>query len=189
MGFDTSDCLARPRDPEILFHDNCGISGHRRTSGIHISKLVRVTGGPGTLVASILRWTGCVLIMEQYAEIISVTSLVNATDVYADIYDQTVATKLTSGNPGGAVLSGCAVGSFFTADEDDTNPYTVLNANQARKKSSDRKNIGYPFYINAKPAVDNDIRFHLTTTDNPLDFEMMVHFAYRPMDGSTLEFL
>jgi len=127
--------------------------------------------------------------MNQYAVLTEITTLTNATDVYASIYDGTVTDKLTSGNPGGAVLSGCVVDSFFTKDEDDTQPYTVMNADQCRVKEPPAKDVGFPFLLNAKPGVSNYIRFHLTTTDAPVDFKMEVHFEYRPMDGGTLNFV
>jgi hypothetical protein len=189
-GHYAADDIARARSiaPHSYIH-NCAISCIHRIAGFHIEKEVHVQGGPGTLIAEILEWVGPVLIMHQYANLTEVTTLTNATDVYADIWDGTVATKLTNGNPGGAVLSGCVVGSLFTKDEDYTQPYTVLNADQARFKEPPAKDVGFPFYVNSKAGATNRFRFHLTTTDSPVDFKMLVHFEYRPMNGATLEFL
>ena len=144
---------------------------------------------PGTITANVLTWTGTVMIIQQWAELTEVTTLTNATDVYADIWDGTVATELTAGNPGGAVLSGAPVGSFFTKDMDLTEPYTVHLADQARVSEPDQKEVGRPFFITAKTGVTNYVRFHLTTTDDPVNFVMKVQFTYRNMNGGTLEFV
>ena len=148
----------------------------------HIESLARITG-TGALTASLLQFTGSVQIIEQYAKIVSKTTLTNATAVYADIWDGTVPTDLTLD---GAVISGFSVESFFLKDQLASQTYSVLNADQARlSEVADSKKAGRPFIINAKPAVDNFIRFHLTTTDAPIDFTMEVHFTYRRLTANS----
>jgi hypothetical protein len=158
-------------------------------AGIQIDNEVHIQGGPGTLVAEVLEWTGPVLVVRQYAYLTEVNTLTDAKDVYATIWDGSVSTNLTKGNPGGADLSGCAVGAFFMKDEDYTQTYTVLDADQARFKEPPSKDVGIPFVINACPGVTNTIRFHLTTTDSPVDFKMKIYFEYRPLNNGTLKFL
>ena len=154
---------------------------------IEIRKTFRITG-TGALVASLLKVTGSVRIINQYAVIKSITSLINATNVYATAYDGTVSENLTAD---GAVISGFAVGSIFFKDLDFTQVYTTLNADQVRFNEVllDNK-AGKPFTIVQKNGVDTFIRFHLTTTDTPIDFEAEVTFLYEALgEGSKLEFL
>lgn len=165
------------------------VSHAKRQTGELITKSFRVTG-TGALVAPMLEFSGAVDILNQYAHIESVTTLTNATDVYADIWDGAVATQLTKGAPGGAVLSGFGEASFFSKAEAETEPYTVFNSDQARVHEPSYKDIGKPFTINAKYGVQNTIRFHLTTTDAPIDFVVHVHFEFKLLHtGSALAFL
>lgn len=140
-----------------------------------IVKIVRITGN-GALTANILQVFGSVRILEQYANLMAVTTLVNATGIYADTYDGTNAIDLTAN---GAVLSGCPAGSFFTKDKDSTEIYSVAKADQVRMNEvRNEAEVGTPFTITQKNGVDTFIRFHLTTTDNPVDFTMRVVFMF-----------
>lgn len=144
----------------------------------NISKSVRVTG-TGAIIANVLQFYGTIQIIEQYAVITSITSLINCTNVYADVYDGTNAVDLTLD---GADLSGFEVGAFFLKDKVATLPYSSLDADQVRvNEVLDAKKVGRTFIVNAKDGgvTDNYIRFHLTTTDTPIDFTMRVHFTYR----------
>lgn len=154
---------------------------------IKISKSVRVTG-TGALTANVLQVVGTVNIISQYATITSVTTLTNATGVYATAYDGTNSIDLTAD---GAVLSGFPVGSFFTKDKDSTETYTASKADQVRKTEvTAEADIGKPFTVTQKNATDTFIRFHLTTTDSPVDFTMHVIFKYEPLSpGASLVFL
>ena len=155
---------------------------------ITISKSVRVTG-TGAIVAPLLQLTGAVRILEQYAVITSVTTLVNATAIYADLWDGTVATDLTAD---GIVLSGAGVGTLFMKDKASTEPYSLLLSDQARMNEvALARNVGKAFTVNQKIGVDTFLRLHLTTTDSPVDFIVNVVFVYIPLmyDGSKLEFL
>ncbi len=153
----------------------------------HIEKSLRITG-TGALTANVLQFTGAIQVVEQYAVIESITTLVNGTDVYADIWDGTVATDLTK-TPG-STISGFEVGSFFLKDKDATNVYSTMRSDQARFNEVSPTKAGAPFILNQKYGVDSFIRFHLTTTDAPVDFNMMIHFEYRKLsENSSLTFL
>ena len=86
-----------------------------------ISKLIRVVG-TGSIVAPLLKLVGSVRVLEQYAIITAVTTLVNATAIYATLYDGTVSIDLTAD---GAVLSGAPVGTMFLKDQLAANAYSV----------------------------------------------------------------
>jgi hypothetical protein len=156
-----------------------------RASGHIIESNIQITG-TGALTANVLQFTGTVLVLVQWAELTTVTTLTNATNVYATAYDGTNSINLTAD---GATLSGYTVGSFFTKDQDPTQTYTVHNADQVRMREPPDKRVGKPFFLTGKNGVTNYIRFHLTTTDNPVDFIMKVHFEYEPMNGGTLQFV
>ena len=155
-----------------------------------ILREVRITGGPGALVADVFEFTGAVWIKSQIARITSVTTLVNATNVYADVDDGAAQVDLTKQDPGGAVLSGMEVGTAFLKDEVETQPYSVIRADQVRAHfPSGARTFGEPFWINAKPGATNVMRLHLTTTDAPVDFNVLLRFEYLLFDGSTFEIL
>jgi hypothetical protein len=158
-------------------------NGRERT----IQKTLRVIG-TGSITANVLQITGTVRVIQQYATITSVTSLNNATGVYADAYDGTNAEILTAD---GAVLSGCPVNTFFTKDKDSSETYTVSKADQIRKTEvSAEAEIGLPFTLTQPYEIDSFIRLHLTTTDTPVDFKIHVVFKYLPLSpGSKLVFL
>lgn len=150
-------------------------------------KSVRITG-TGALAANILQVTGQNIVFSQYAILESVTTLVNATGVYATLYSANDEQDLTAD---GAVLSGFEVGSYFTKDQLATQTYTVANSSIPRMvEVTDTKKAGRPFTVMQENGVDTFIRFYLTTTDNPVDFTMGVYFEYQPLGGgSSLVFL
>lgn len=157
------------------------------TEEIKIEKTFRIVG-TGSLAPDVLKVTGTVRILEQYATITSVTTLNNATGVYADTHDGTNVINLTAD---GSVLSGCPVDSFFTKDKDSSETYSVAKADQVRMNEvSNEDAVGTPFTITNKNNTDTFIRFHLTTTDNPVDFTIKIVFKYNPLSpNSELEFL
>jgi hypothetical protein len=152
-----------------------------------IRKSIRITG-TGSLTANVLKVKGTINVISQYATITSVTTLNNATGVYADVYDGSTAIGLTAD---GLVLSGFKEGSFFTKDKDSTEAYTASDADQVRKTEvTAEAEIGKPFTVTQKKDTDTFIRFHLTTTDNPVDFTIEVVFKYEPLSpNSSLVFL
>jgi len=177
------------RQDGTCLHNNSVLDYLQREAGMLIHEDIHITG-TGSLTANVFQWTRCILIHSQWAILNEVTTLTNATDVYADIWDGTTATKLTAGNPGGAVLSNSPVGSFFSKTGDETQTYTVLKSDQARVDEPSDKKIGRPFTLIAKNGSSNYIRFHLTTTDDPIDFVMHIHFEWCPLDqDATLTFL
>lgn len=155
---------------------------------ITISKSVRVTG-TGSIVASLLQLTGSVRIVEQYAIITSVTTLVNATAIYATLWDGTNSVDLTAD---GIVLSGAPVGTIFMKDQAAANTYSLNFADECRMNEVVlARNTGRPFTVTQKNGANTFLRLHLTTTDAPIDFTVFVVFKYIPImyDGSDLVFL
>lgn len=157
-----------------------------RDGGLHICKEVSI-GGTGAQTANVLQFTGSLIVTNQWAVITEVTTLTNLTAMYATIYDGTNSIDLTAD---GAVLSGAPVGSYFTKDQVAAQPYSVNLADQCRmlETLADRRS-GRPFTITQKNGTNTYIRFHYTTTDNPVNFKIKIHFEYIPINGSTLVFL
>ncbi len=145
--------------------------------GIGISKLVNITG-TGALAAQLLQLEGSVRIIDQYALIEAITTKTNATNVYATLWDGTVSVDLTLD---GVDISAAPVGSLFTKDNVAASTYSVNSADQGRLNDLEWGGTGRPFTVTQKNGVDTFLRFHLTTTDNPIDFDMRVFFRYIPL--------
>lgn len=152
-----------------------------------IVKEVSIVASPGSWAINVFQLFGSVRIVDQFAEITEITSLVDCTNVYASLYDGTASMNLTND---GIDLSGAPVGTLFTKDKEVTQAYSVSKADQCRVNEiiQDVK-IGKPFTVTQKSEVDTFLRFHLTTTDDPLSFKMLLKFVYAPLDGGYLELL
>jgi len=163
--------------------ENSVWSTHQREAGRELVVTAAI-GGTGAQTVNVFEFTGTVRVLDQWAEIISVTTLTNLTNMYADVYDGTRAIDLTAD---GAVLSNCPVGTFFTRDKVATQTYSVSCADEVRMNENlaDRK-VGLPFTITAENGATNYIRFHYTTTDNPVAFTLKIHFVYVLYNGATL---
>lgn len=158
---------------------------------IKIRKTYRITGTGqlgGASGVPLLQVNGCIRVIDQYAIIKTVTTLVNATNIYATAEDGTVSEDLTTD---GATISGFSVGSIFFKDKVSTEQYEVLNADQVRvSELLEEKKAGKPFTIVQKNGETTTLNLHLTTTDNPIDFTIEVTFIYEPLGtGSKLAFL
>lgn len=168
------------------FPDNCLSEMQLRGHGLHICKEATL-GGTGAQIVNALQLTGSVVVINQWAIITEVTTLTNLTNVYATLYDGTNEVYLTAD---GMTLSGAPVGTFFTKDLIATQPYTVNIADQCRMmENTTSKYAGKPFVITQKNGTNTYVRFHYTTSDNPVSFKLKIHFEYIPMNGSTLVFL
>lgn len=154
---------------------------------IEIYKSIRVTG-TGAIVANLLQVTGQILILSQYAVLEAITTLVNATGVYATIFSANGEEDLTAD---GAVLSGFEAGSYFAKDKVAAQVYSAFNAATPKVvEVTDDRFAGRPFTAIQENGVDTFIRFYLTTTDAPVDFTMGVYFKFlRLGKGSNLKFL
>lgn len=153
---------------------------------VKFCKNIRITG-TGAITANIFQLTKSVRVVEQVAEIVSVTTLTNATNIYSDLYDGTNTVNLTAD---GIALSGAPVGTVFTKDKVATETYSLMLADECRMNEvlSDRRS-GSPFTIVQKNGADTFIRLHLTTTDAPVDFTIHLRFIYEPVDGGRLDIL
>jgi len=156
---------------------------------VKFCKDISVSAAAGSHSVNFFKVHGPVRIIDQVAEIVSVTTLTNLTAVYADLWDGTVSELLTDNSPG-AVLSGAPVFSYFTKDKDPSFPYSVLLADQGRahEVTADRF-IGTPFNVNKKSTADTFIRLNFTTTDDPVVFDIHLRFEWQPINGGWLESL
>ena len=168
------------------YNDNSAKDMLVRTAGYEIDKVAEITG-TGSVVANVLKLTGSVIVISQWAEIMAITTLTNLTNVYATLYDGINSVDLTAD---GLTLSSAVVGSFFTKDKVAAEAYSANIADECRMlETIDVKKAGRPFIITQKNGVDTFIRFHFTTTDSPVLFTMRIAFEYIPFNGGILEFL
>lgn len=172
---------------DINSPDNSANEMLSRAGGFHICKEISV-GGTGSQVVNALQLTGSIIVTNQWAVITEVTTLTNLTAMYASVYDGTNSVDLTKNT--GAVLSGATVGTFFTKDKISSEPYSINVADQARMlETLSNSKSGRPFTLTQKNGTNTYIRFHYTTTDNPVNFKIKIHFEFIPVNGSTLVFL
>lgn len=154
---------------------------------VEIIKELTISAAAGSHAINVFKLTGSVRIIEQVAEITEITTLTNCTGMYADLWDGTVSKSLTAD---GAVISGVPVGTMFTKDKDIAEIYSVSDASECQvSEVTTEEEFGRPFNITQKSGVDTFIRFHLTTTDDPISFKMLLKFVYTPLDGGCLELL
>lgn len=157
-----------------------------RTAGFHITKTVSLSG-TGSNTVNALQLTGTVRVLNQWAIITEADTLTNLTNMYATLYDGTNTVNLTAD---GMSLSGASVGSFFTKDQVAAQTYSLNLADEARLlETQEDRFSGRPFLITQKNGADTFIQINFTTTDNPVDVDLEIHFEYLPMDGGTLTFL
>lgn len=149
-----------------------------------IDRFTVTVGGTGSQVVNVFKILGLVRVVEQAAEITRVGTLTNLTNLYATLYDGTNSEDLTAD---GAALSGMPVGTSFMKDKIITQPYSVFDASQCRvSETLDDKRLGKPFTVLQKSGTDTFIRMHYTTTDNPVDFDLFIHFEWQPINGGRL---
>ena len=167
----------------VLKHEqipNDSLAGYAcRSEGGHKMEVEAVIGGTGAQTINVFQFTGTLRVLDQYAMITRVGTLTNFTGMYADVWDGTNSVLLTDNTPG-ASLSGAPVGTYFTKNMDETQPYTVLMSDEVRVDEPDAgdKKVSQPFTANPKNGATNYIRFHYNTTDNPVDFDMTIYFIY-----------
>lgn len=163
---------------------NSGWDLLERGGGRHLEILNATITGTGTVNTNVLKVTGTVQVISQWAIITEVTTLTNMTNVYADVWDGTNSVPLTKTTT--CTLSNAPVGTYFSKDLISTEPYTVNMADQCRMSEMPTKNFSYPFIVTANNGSTTYIRFNYTTTDNPINFKMSVYFNWLPVDGGTL---
>lgn len=186
MIIETKGGFSRPAGPPFLVSANSPLDFLLRESGIAITKDINATGN-GALAVNVLQLTGSVIVREQWGLITGITTLTNLTNVYASLWDGTNSVNLTAD---GVTLSGAPVGSLFSKDQINSQPYSVSIADQCRLlETLNNPKVGRPFIITQKNGVDTFIRFHFTTTDNPVDFDLHIYFEYLPLAGGSLVFL
>lgn len=161
-------------------------SEHARDTRV-ICKDIAISASAGSHAVNVFKLHGAVRVLDQAAEITSVTTLTNCTAVYATLYDGTNTENLTAN---GAVLSNMPVGTVFSKEGTIAAAYTVLDASQ-RQVDEEATSIwvGKPFTIVQKNGVDTYVRLHLTTTDDPVSFSIFLRFEYQALDGGYLEIL
>lgn len=147
----------------------------------------RITGVTGAQSIPVFQVFGNVTVTSQYAVLTDATTLTNCTNVYADVWDGTLAVPLTAD---GITLSGVPVGTMFTKDQVAAQTYTLCDATTTCvNETTDAKKVGRPFSVTQKDGVDTFIRLNFTTTDNPIDFSMYLEFGWSPINGGYLVLL
>jgi hypothetical protein len=180
----TSDQICKPR--ALACEENSVHDMLQRSAGrLYSVRDASITGNNETKQVSVFQLTGSVEVLNQGAEIKTVTTLTNCTAVHADLWDGTNSVKLTSDTPG-AILSGAPVGTFFSKRALASDPYVVSLADECRLVEIDKKRA-QPFIITQKNGADTFIRFCFTTTDTPMLFTADIFFEWRPLNGGFIE--
>ena len=156
-----------------------------RTAGRVIEVTPTIVFPAGPTVASVFKFTKSVRILDQWAEIISISGG-DLSGLYADAYDGTNVEILTAD---GLDLTGAPAGTFFTKDKVKSQPYSANIADQVRvlETLEDRK-AGRPFTPTGKNGVDNFIRLHAVASAE-VTAQIKIHFEYWAINGGTLESL
>jgi hypothetical protein len=158
--------------------------------GIRIIVPAHITGNNDTYKIPVFKLTKSVRVVDQYAEIDSITNLTNMTDVHADLWADTggagtIIDTLTADS--GANLSGLQVGSWFTKDKEAVEPYSIVSSiTGSVHEVGFGDDIGRPFIVTQRYGVDTYIRF-CYTTNTILDFYMTIFFKWQPLNSGILE--
>lgn len=144
----------------------------------------RITG-TGVVKTNIFQIHGAVNTLSQWAQITDITTLVNLTDMHADLWDGSVSVPLTKIT--GANLSGLPVGSIFSKTGLATSAFEIGDASAPIFFESASARRTQPFTVAQTSGVDTFIRFNYTTTDTPVDFKMNIYFTWLPINGGYIE--
>ncbi|MEA2036864.1 MAG: hypothetical protein U9O94_05110 [Nanoarchaeota archaeon] len=151
---------------------------------LEIRRLGTLNGNNTSVTMNIFKVIGSVEILTAHGEVMDVTTLTNMTAVYTDLWDGTTAVNITAN---GAILSGAPVGSLIIKQKDSTNAMITVLANQARvTEPANDKKTHQPFIVTQKNGVDTYIRMNYTTTDAPIDAQILFIVKYRPIDGGSI---
>jgi len=167
--------------------DNSAVNFFNRGIGRIIDEEVTISIAAGTHTINVFKVTGTIWLFEQWAELTEITTLTNFTNMYSTLYDGTNTRIVTAD---GATLSGLPVGTVFTKAQDETQPYTVVDASGCQiTVPLDAKKVGYPFTLTQKSGTDTYLQLHMTTTDDPVSFKMRLLFTWAPLNGGNFELL
>ena len=144
----------------------------------------RITG-TGTVNIPVFKVHEQVGLLEQWAVITEITTLVNLTAMYADLWDGSTSVPLTKTT--GANLSGLPVGTMFGKTGLASDAYEVQTGATPQLFENPSRTVEQPFKIGQTHGVDTFIRFNFTTTDAPVDFKMNIYFKWNPINGGYLE--
>jgi len=131
--------------------------------------------------------TGSIEILRIYGAIKTITTLANCTAAYFDLFTAGDAADVITKNNG--VLSGMAVGTFFTKEAVKTETMTVINnATISVTEPATNKKTFTPFIVTQKTGADTFIRFNYTTSDAPANAVFTVYVEYRepPNEGGSI---
>lgn len=156
-----------------------------RASGFRLEKIITLDANNASDVKNVFTFDKNVRILAMHLEVASVTTMTNCTGVYFDTYDGTAAVVITAD---GATLSNCGEGTFALKDQDSTQPLTTAQCDQVRViEPSSGKKSHQPFIVTGKNGATNYIRLHYTTTDTPINADLLVSAEYVPINGGSIE--
>lgn len=141
--------------------------------------------GTGALNINMIKVLESVQIISIWGMITEVTTLNNLTNLYFDLWDGTNSVDITADGPT-AILSGAPVGSYFIKDKLATEVMGISIVNQCRVVEALRE-ISVPFIASQKISTDTHIRLRCQTTDNPVNFKILIYANFVPINGGYLE--
>lgn len=156
-----------------------------RTGGRHSSKTITLSASATSASVNVFQLTGTVEVLSLHGEVTVATTLTNCTAAYFDLWDGTVSVPLSKTT--GGVLSGCGVGSFFIRDSDSATEISVLNNNQGRvKEATTGTRLRSNFLVIQKISTNTYIRFNYTTTDAPINAQVLIGITWSDIDSGNL---
>jgi hypothetical protein len=156
-----------------------------RTGGKIFEKTITLSASNATDVIDICEFTGVIEILGLTAEVMTVNTLNNCTNVHFLVSDGTTDIVLTKAT--GANISGFNSGSFLIKEGNasvelsvaDSNTITMIEGTTGGKART-------PFILVANKGASNFIQFKYTTTDTPIDAELKVIITWADINSGVL---
>jgi len=155
------------------------------TTGNRVSKASTLSASNTTASNNLFQLTGTVEITRLFAEVTTVTTLVNCTALSFDLYDSTAAVPVTDAAPG-ATLSGLAVGTFMVKDAAAATVLAVADNAAGIVTEGSTNKVFDQFFITQKTGANTYMRLTYTTTDAPINAVITVYADYIAMGSGTL---
>jgi len=148
-------------------------------------KDITLSANNTTASVNLFQITNSVQIYRIWGEVTRATTLANLTAGSFDLYDSTAAVQISAAT---GVLSGASVGTIFAKTGLAANAFDVNDATAGSviEQTYEGSDVFNSFIVTQKNGADTFVRFTYTTTDAPIDADIMFYVEFRTLDGGTL---
>lgn len=155
-----------------------------RVSG-HLEEKVLTLTGTGATSENLFQVTGSIEVYRLWGEVVRVGTLTNLTGGSFDLYDSTSAVQLSAAT---GVLSGVSEGTVFTKTGLAADAFAINNsvAGAVLEQTYEGSDPFNGIIVTQKNGANTFLRFTYTTTDNPIDADIVFNVEYRALDGGML---